>query len=100
MTCADADAVAKLLAEALFCSDVQESDRLNPDTIRAKAEAVAFHVGEARCAELVAQEFGEHPECAAWRMQWAIAACKRAFEFEPAGSDRPARASAAITQGR
>ena len=60
-------------AEALFVSDVQRSDAMTADTVRdAVRHSVRKH-GTRGCAALVAHEFGEHPECAADRMTWALA---------------------------
>jgi hypothetical protein len=60
-------------AEALFVSVLQRSDRPSPGQVReAVAAAVRAHGGRG-CAELVAQEFGDHPETAAERMRWARA---------------------------
>jgi hypothetical protein len=58
-------------AEALFASALQRSDRPSPGQVRkAIAGAVRAH-GCLGCAELVAQEFGDHPETAVERMSWA-----------------------------
>lgn len=58
-------------AEALFASVLQRSDRPSPGQVRkAVAEAIRAHGGRG-CAELVAQEFGDHPEAAVERMRWA-----------------------------
>jgi choline dehydrogenase-like flavoprotein len=65
--------------EALFVSHVQRSQRPSPETIRATVMAMVDRLGEARCAELVAQEFGEHPDCAPSRMRWARNAVLLAF---------------------
>ena len=63
-----------LRAEALFASVLQRSDRPSPGQVR-KAIAAAVHAyGGDGCAELVAQEFGDHPETAVARMRWARAA--------------------------
>ena len=60
-------------AEALFASVLQRSDRPSPGQVRkAIAAAVRAH-GSRGCAELVAQEFGDHPETAVERMCWARA---------------------------
>jgi hypothetical protein len=60
-------------AEALFASVLQRSDRPSPGQVRkAVAAAVRAH-GSRGCAELVAQEFGDHPDTAAERMCWARA---------------------------
>jgi len=65
--------------EALFVSNVQRSQQPTADVIRAAVYATVDQLGEARCAELVAQEFGEHPDCAIGRMQWARSAIRSAF---------------------
>jgi hypothetical protein len=60
-------------AEALFASVLQRSDRPSLDQVRkAVAAAVRAH-GSRGCAELMAQEFGDHPDTAAERMCWARA---------------------------
>lgn len=66
-------------SEALFVSDLQRSDQPTAELIRAAVTATVDRLGEARCAELVAQEFGEHPDCAIDRMQWARTAIRYAF---------------------
>ena len=65
--------------EALFVSHVQRSQEPTPEVIRAAVLATVDRLGEQGCAELVAQEFGEHPDCALGRMQWARSAVRRAF---------------------
>jgi len=65
--------------EALFVSDVQRSQHLTAELIRAAVLDTVNRLGEARCAELVAQEFGEHPDCALGRMLWARNAVRAAF---------------------
>jgi hypothetical protein len=65
--------------EALFVSHVQRSQEPTPEIIRAAVLATVDRLGEHGCAELVAQEFGEHPDCALGRMQWARSAVRRAF---------------------
>jgi hypothetical protein len=68
-----------LRSEALFVSDLQRSQLPTPESIRqAVLDTVGRH-GEAGCAELVAQEFGEHPDCALGRMRWARTAVQLAF---------------------
>ncbi|MBM2615564.1 hypothetical protein JIG36_08300 [Actinoplanes sp. LDG1-06] len=66
-------------SEALFVSHVQRSQRPTPELIREAVTATVHRLGEARCAELVAQEFGEHPDCATGRMRWARSAVRSAF---------------------
>ena len=65
--------------EALFVSDVQRSQQPTPELIRAAVTATVDRLGERGCAALVAQEFGEHPDCALGRMQWARTAVRRAY---------------------
>jgi len=72
----DQDAVR---TEALFASDVQRSQQLTAELIRAAVSATVSKLGATGCAALVAQEFGEHPDCALGRMQWARNAVRSAF---------------------
>jgi hypothetical protein len=65
--------------EALFASHVQRSQEPTPELIRAAVSATVNRLGEARCAEVVAEEFGEHPDCALGRMRWARNAVRSAF---------------------
>jgi hypothetical protein len=65
--------------EALFVSYVQRSQQPTAETIRAAVNATVDRLGEHGCAELVAQEFGEHPDCALGRMQWARTAVRSAY---------------------
>jgi hypothetical protein len=66
-------------AEALFVSDVQRSDVMTTDTVRdAIRHSVRKH-GTRGCAELVAHEFGEHPEVAVGRMCWALTTVRGAY---------------------
>ena len=65
--------------DALFVSDLQRSQHPTPESIRAAVIAAVDRLGENGCAALVAQEFGEHPDCAPGRMQWAWHAVRGAF---------------------
>lgn len=58
-------------AEALFCSMVQPSDRPGPVQVDESIAAMARKYGTRNCRNIVAQEYGEHPEAAAQRMAWA-----------------------------
>jgi hypothetical protein len=71
--------ITDIRCEALFASDVQRSWSPTPETIRAAVTAAVDRLGADGCAELVAQEFGEHPDCALGRMRWARAAVRSAF---------------------
>jgi hypothetical protein len=65
--------------EALFASDLQRSQQPTPELIRAVVTATVDRLGPTGCAALVAQEFGEHPDCAPERMLWARHAVRSAF---------------------
>ncbi|WP_306208519.1 hypothetical protein [Actinoplanes sp. RD1] len=76
MTAVDLDDVR---IEALFLSDLQGSDQPTPESIRAAVTETVGRLGEGGCAALVAQEFGEHPDCAPTRMKWARGAVRKAY---------------------
>jgi hypothetical protein len=65
--------------EALFASHVQRSQRPTPELIRDAVTATVDRLGAGGCAEMVAQEFGEHPDCALHRMRWARRAVRMAY---------------------
>ncbi|MEV6300727.1 hypothetical protein AB0M02_15065 [Actinoplanes sp. NPDC051861] len=65
--------------EALFVSWLQRSHEPTAENIREAVHATVDRFGEAGCAERVAQEFGEHPDCAIGRMRWARNAVHLAF---------------------
>ncbi|HET9517260.1 MAG TPA: hypothetical protein VFO77_06010 [Actinoplanes sp.] len=66
--------------EALFASNVQRSQQLTSELIRQVVETTVERLGESGCAARVAQEYGEHPDCAPERMQWARTQVQRAFQ--------------------
>ena len=76
MIAADPDDVR---IEALFVSHLQRSQHPTAESIRATVAATVDRFGATGCAALVAQEFGEHPDCAPGRMQWARHAVRDAF---------------------
>nr|WP_296074874.1 hypothetical protein [uncultured Actinoplanes sp.] len=71
--------IVDIRTEALFVSHLQRSQQPTAEQIRATISAIVDRLGEIRCAELVAQEFGEHPDCAIDRMRWARSAVALAF---------------------
>jgi len=74
---------SEVWAEALFVSVLQRSDRPSPgQVLKAVAAAVCAYGGRG-CAELVAQEFGDHPETAAERMRWARMVAGEVFTSPP-----------------
>ena len=78
-------------AEALFASVLQRSERPSPGQVRKAVTAAVRAYGGRGCAELVAQEFGDHPETAVERMRWARAVAGEVFSPPPL---RPAQDNA------
>jgi hypothetical protein len=61
-------------AAALFLSALQPSGSPTPDQIRRAVTTTLRRLGVRGCAAHVAGEFGDHPDTAAARMSWALAA--------------------------
>jgi hypothetical protein len=57
--------------EALFVSALQPSDTPTAEVIAGAITSAIQRYGPRGCAARMAQEFGDHPETAAARMQWA-----------------------------
>ena len=55
---------------ALFASRLQQSDAPTAETVATAIRATVRQFGIRGCADLMAQEFGDHPEAAAERMRW------------------------------
>ena len=70
-------------AEALFVSVLQRSESPSSSRVRKAIVAAVRAHGSRGCAELVAQEFGDHPEAAAERMRWALAVAGKVFAPPP-----------------
>ena len=66
-------------AGALFVSVLQRSDEPDAGQVRRAIAAAISAFGAPGCTELVAQEFGEHPEKAVIRMRWACMVVREAF---------------------
>lgn len=73
------DSLASLRAEALFVSDLQRSDGVSPDAIRAAVSRNVERYGLLGLAARVAEEYGEHPETAVGRMCWCLCTVQQAF---------------------
>ncbi|HEY2507107.1 MAG TPA: hypothetical protein VGI58_11360 [Streptosporangiaceae bacterium] len=56
--------------EALFASPLQPSDTLTNDNVAVAIGSTIRRLGAAGCTGCVAEEFGNHPEESADRMQW------------------------------
>jgi hypothetical protein len=71
--------VSAAATDALFASALQRSDEPSIRQVRQAVAAAVRQFGRGGCAGQVAQEFGEHPESAAARMQWARRMVAEAF---------------------
>ena len=56
---------------ALFASALQRSDAITVETVADAINRTIRQLGPGGCADRMAEEFGEHPEAACERMQWA-----------------------------
>lgn len=56
---------------AIFASALQRSDHPSADMVAAAIDSVLADLGLPGCRCQMAQEFGDHPEAAWERMQWA-----------------------------
>jgi hypothetical protein len=70
-------------AGALFLSALQPSASPGPDQIRRAVTTTLQRRGVRGCAAQVAGEFGDHPDTAAARMSWALAAIGAAYPVPP-----------------
>jgi hypothetical protein len=71
-------------AKALFVSCLQPSERPAVGAVRtAVSDSLRVH-GIRGCAAAVAAEFGDHPDRAVARMNWALTTVRAAFPDLPA----------------
>jgi hypothetical protein len=56
---------------AIFASALQRSDHPSADMVAAAIDTVLTDLGLTGCRCRMAQEFGDHPDAAWERMQWA-----------------------------
>jgi hypothetical protein len=63
--------VTGFVAEAIFASDLQPSRPVTPAAAWAAITTAVTRYGTQGCVEILAREFGEHPETAAPRMRFA-----------------------------
>jgi hypothetical protein len=66
-------------AGALFVSALQPSASASPDQVRHAVATTLRRLGAPACAARVTGEFGDHPDTAAARMSWALAAIHAAM---------------------
>jgi hypothetical protein len=76
-------------AEALFVSWLQSSQHPGADEVRDAVAGTLRQHGTRGCAALVAGEYGEHPDTAVRRMNWALETVREVY---PAPPDEPASA--------
>jgi hypothetical protein len=62
--------VKDLAAEALFVSDLQPSECPTHSAVELAVTEMILRHGSDGCAEVVATEFGDHPDAALDRMHW------------------------------
>ena len=63
--------IGAVWADALFVSVLQGCDQPSAGQVPQAVARTVTVFGALGCAELVAQEFGDHPETAVARMRWA-----------------------------
>jgi hypothetical protein len=64
------------LAEALFISNLQPSQRPTADQVVAAINSCLHAHGATGCAAATAAEYGDHPDTAPTRMRWALQLCE------------------------
>ncbi|BAL87240.1 hypothetical protein AMIS_20200 [Actinoplanes missouriensis 431] len=67
-------------AEALFVSDLQPSDHPSAREVQVEVMTAILRHGVDGCADLLAQEYGEHHEQAAQRMRWCLDTVADAYQ--------------------
>jgi hypothetical protein len=83
--------ISAVRADAVFASALQVSQRPDAGQVQRAVAAAVRQLGGRRCAALVAQEFGEHPELAVARMRWALQVAAEAFGGPGSPCSRPGR---------
>ncbi|MFC5000973.1 hypothetical protein ACFPIJ_24435 [Dactylosporangium cerinum] len=66
-------------AEALFASTLQMSQGAEDADVRAAVTTTLRRMGVQGCVARVATEFGDHPETASMRMNWALRMIRHAY---------------------
>ena len=72
--------ISDLQADALFASKLQRGDEPSAGQVWQAIATTIRELGRSGCTARVAQEFGDHPETAVFRMCWARALAGAAFE--------------------
>jgi hypothetical protein len=77
-------------AAALFASSLQPSGSPSSAQVRHVVATTMRRLGSGGCTARTAAEFGDHPDTAAVRMRWALAAIRAAYPAAtPAPGQRP-----------
>ncbi|MEV6929459.1 hypothetical protein AB0M46_33890 [Dactylosporangium sp. NPDC051485] len=77
--------VDPVLCMALFVSDTSKYSDLDNATVRETVDRTLERLGPDECYARAAEVFGDRPEIAADRMQWARELCNRAMAPALAG---------------
>lgn len=82
-------------AQLLFTCPVQPSEHPSPAAIRMAVHAQFRRFGGdlTACLAAVAQQAGDHPDCYAERMRWAIRSVDCAYARQPGGRAAVSRAA-------
>lgn len=78
--------VNPVLCMALFVSDALKTQDLDDATVRETVDRTLEQLGPDECYARAAQVFGDRPETALDRIQWARELCARAMTPELVGS--------------
>ncbi|MEV4515535.1 hypothetical protein AB0K00_42080 [Dactylosporangium sp. NPDC049525] len=78
--------VEPMLSMALFVSDVSASGDQDDATIRETVDRTLEQLGPDECYARAAEVFGDRPEVALGRIQWARERCARAMAPALAGA--------------
>ncbi|MET7427074.1 hypothetical protein [Dactylosporangium sp. NPDC005555] len=78
--------VEATLSMALFVSDASASSNLDDATVRETAHRTLEQLGPDECYARAAEVFGDRPEVALRRIQWARERCARAMAPALAGA--------------
>ncbi|MCU7725240.1 hypothetical protein ODJ79_16040 [Actinoplanes sp. KI2] len=84
------DILTAARAEALFASNLATGSAVRPAAATAAiTNAIHRYGGSRGCAALVAEEFGDYPDTAAPRMQWARRVVAQSYRRGPISGDSP-----------
>jgi hypothetical protein len=88
--------VEAVRAEALFASSLQSSEDPAADQVRRAVSVTLRQFGMRGCAARVAGEYGDRPETAVNRMNWALATVRAVYPVRGASAATCAPAPLAL----